>query len=84
VKPQMMEEVCKPLQNIAMSKKLVLTIAAGIPATRYNDYFATQLQLVRIMPNTPALVGKGLSGMFAHNSLSSQDKQFADELMKSV
>ncbi|MBG3089322.1 pyrroline-5-carboxylate reductase [Proteus cibarius] len=84
VKPQMMEEVCKPLQNIDMSKKLVLTIAAGIPATRYNDYFATQLQLVRIMPNTPALVGKGLSGMFAHNSLSSQDKQFADELMKSV
>lgn len=36
------------------------------------------------MPNTPALVGKGLSGMFAPHSLSSQDKQFADELMKSV
>lgn len=84
VKPQMMADVCKPLQNIDFSKKLVLTIAAGIPVARYNDYLATTLQLIRIMPNTPALVGKGLSGMFAQVTISSQDKQFADELMKSV
>lgn len=84
VKPQMMADVCNPLQNIDFSQKLVLTIAAGIPVARYNDYLATTLQLIRIMPNTPALVGKGLSGMYAENTISSQDKQFADELMKSV
>lgn len=84
VKPQMMAEVCQPLQSLDFSKKLVLTIAAGIPAARYNDYLATHLHLIRIMPNTPALVGKGLSGMFAQSTVSAQDKQFADELMKSV
>ena len=84
VKPQMMAEVCKPLQHIDFSQKLVLTIAAGIPASRYNDYLATSLRLIRIMPNTPALVGKGLSGMFAQNTITPEDKQFADALMKSV
>ena len=54
----MMAEVYKPLQHIDFSQKLVLTIAAGIPASRYNDYLATSLRLIRIMPNTPALVGK--------------------------
>ncbi|ARX08515.1 pyrroline-5-carboxylate reductase [Proteus mirabilis] len=84
VKPQMMAEVCKPLQHIDFGQKLVLTIAAGIPASRYNDYLATSLRLIRIMPNTPALVGKGLSGMFAQNTITPEDKQFADALMKSV
>ncbi|OAT24883.1 pyrroline-5-carboxylate reductase [Proteus myxofaciens] len=84
VKPQMMETVCQPLQSIDFENKLVLTIAAGIPANRYNDYLATKLQLVRIMPNTPSLVGKGLSGMFAESTVSVKDKQFSDDLMKSV
>ncbi|MBN6366454.1 pyrroline-5-carboxylate reductase [Providencia rettgeri] len=85
VKPQMMKEVCEPLQNAAdFEQKLVLTIAAGIPAERYNDYFAHSLNLVRIMPNTPSLVGKGVSGLFAQGKVSEQDKQFAQELMQSV
>ncbi|AFH93084.1 MULTISPECIES: pyrroline-5-carboxylate reductase [Providencia] len=85
VKPQMMEEVCQPLQHaVDFSKKLVLTIAAGIPAHRYADYLAQPLQLVRIMPNTPSLVGKGVSGLFAEESINAEDKQFAEQLMQSV
>ncbi|MGJ3355313.1 pyrroline-5-carboxylate reductase [Providencia sp. Je.9.19] len=85
VKPQMMKEVCEALQNQAdFSQKLILTIAAGIPAQRYNDYFAHELNLVRIMPNTPSLVGKGVSGLFAQESVTTEDKQFAQELMQSV
>ena len=85
VKPQMMKDVCEPLQNATdFDNKLVLTIAAGIPAERYNDYFAHQLNLVRIMPNTPSLVGKGVSGLFAQAKVTEQDKQFAQELMQSV
>ena len=85
VKPQVMKEVCEPLQHGAdFSQKLILTIAAGIPAQRYNDYFAEDLNLVRIMPNTPSLVGKGVSGLFAQAKVSKQDKQFAQALMQSV
>ncbi|MCU8483256.1 NAD(P)-binding domain-containing protein, partial [Vibrio vulnificus] len=43
VKPQMMEEVCKPLQSIDFSNKLVISIAAGISCARLNDMLATQL-----------------------------------------
>ncbi|WP_368884908.1 pyrroline-5-carboxylate reductase [Providencia vermicola] len=85
VKPQMMEEVCQPLQKeVDFSQKLVLTIAAGIPAHRYSDYLAQPLQLVRIMPNTPSLVGKGVSGLFTESHINAEDKQFAEQLMQSV
>ncbi|MEY1580553.1 pyrroline-5-carboxylate reductase [Providencia manganoxydans] len=85
VKPQMMEQVCQPLQNTAdFSKKLLLTIAAGIPSQRYHDYLAQPLRLIRIMPNTPSLVGKGVSGLYAEATVSTEDKQFAEQLMQSV
>lgn len=85
VKPQMMKEVCEPLQKLTnLENKLILTIAAGIPAARYNDYFAHSLRLVRIMPNTPSLVGKGVSGLFAQSNVSEDDKQFTQQLMESV
>ncbi|MTC61511.1 pyrroline-5-carboxylate reductase [Providencia rustigianii] len=85
VKPQMMKEVCEPLQQLEnLDNKLILTIAAGIPADRYNDYFAHPLHLVRIMPNTPSLVGKGVSGLFAQSNVTEDDKQFTQQLMESV
>ncbi|GAB1437700.1 pyrroline-5-carboxylate reductase [Providencia sp.] len=85
VKPQVMKEVCEPLQNATdFDQKLVLTIAAGIPAKRYNDYFAHQLNLVRIMPNTPSLLGKGVSGLFPQDKVTEEDKQFTQQLMQSV
>lgn len=85
VKPQMMAEVCQALQHsVDFSQKLVLTIAAGIPAQRYHDYLAQSLQLIRIMPNTPSLVGKGVSGLFAEENINVEDKQFAEQLMQSV
>ncbi|MEI9535255.1 pyrroline-5-carboxylate reductase [Moellerella wisconsensis] len=85
VKPQMMAEVCQPLKNsVDFKNKLVLTIAAGIPAKRYHDYLSDPLRLIRIMPNTPSLVGKGISGLFAEPQVSQQDKDFAQQLMQSV
>lgn len=85
VKPQMMEQVCQSLQSsVDFSQKLVITIAAGIPAHRYADYVAQPLKLIRIMPNTPSLVGKGVSGLFAQTNVSTEDKQFAEQLMQGV
>ncbi|WP_087021980.1 pyrroline-5-carboxylate reductase [Thaumasiovibrio subtropicus] len=84
VKPQMMEEVCKPLQILDLSSKLVITIAAGIVSSRYNEYLGQPLHLVRVMPNTPSLLGLGMSGMYSAPSLPTQDKDFADALMKAV
>ena len=84
VKPQMMETAAKPLQSVDYSDKLVISIAAGISAKRLNEMFATKLNLVRVMPNTPALVGKGMSGLFAVEHISEQDKHFASDLLSAV
>jgi pyrroline-5-carboxylate reductase len=45
---------------------------------------ATELNLVRVMPNTPSLIGKGMSGMFATTTVSKADKVFAENLMRAV
>jgi pyrroline-5-carboxylate reductase len=84
VKPQMMEEACKPLQQVDFSNKLVISIAAGINAARFDEMLDSSLSLVRVMPNTPSLVGKGMSGLFANAKATEDDKTFAAQLMQAV
>lgn len=82
VKPQMMTDVCKPLQSINWSNKLVISIAAGIQSQRFEQMLNSPLNLVRVMPNTPSQLGLGMSGLFAPKQVSEQDKSFASELMQ--
>jgi pyrroline-5-carboxylate reductase len=80
----MMEEACKPLQQVDFSNKLVISIAAGINAARFDEMLDSSLSLVRVMPNTPSLVGKGMSGLFANAKATEDDKTFAAQLMQAV
>ncbi|WP_162062395.1 pyrroline-5-carboxylate reductase [Vibrio taketomensis] len=84
VKPQLMSVVAQDMQTINYQNKLVISIAAGISAQRLDEMFAAKLNLVRVMPNTPALVGQGMSGLYAPNTVSEQDKNFAADLMEAV
>lgn len=85
VKPQLMAEVCKPLhEHVDFSAKLVLSIAAGISVARFCEMLGASLNIVRIMPNTPSLVGKGLSGLYAPDYVSQQDREYSSDLMGSV
>eukprot|EP01129_Flabellula_baltica_P001468 TRINITY_DN1136_c0_g1_i2.p1 TRINITY_DN1136_c0_g1~~TRINITY_DN1136_c0_g1_i2.p1 ORF type:complete len:276 (+),score=78.18 TRINITY_DN1136_c0_g1_i2:299-1126(+) len=84
VKPQIMEEVCRPLQSIDYSKKLVISVAAGVTVEGLNEMLATETRLVRVMPNTPSLINKGMSGLYAAPSVTPEDKQFAEKFMSSV
>jgi len=84
VKPQIMELVCGGLIDIDFSNKLVISIAAGISASRLNEWLETKVNLIRVMPNTPALVNKGMSGLYATESVHEDDKAFASELMQAV
>lgn len=85
VKPQMMAQVCQPLrQQVDFSGKLVLSIAAGILVNRFYQMLGESLNIVRIMPNTPSLVGKGMSGLYAPPQVSQQDRDYTSELMSSV
>lgn len=84
VKPQLMEVVATGLTGTDYSDKLVISIAAGISAQRLNEMFGATLNLVRVMPNTPALVGRGMSGLFAPEHVSEQEKAFAASLLEAV
>lgn len=84
VKPQLMAEVCKPLQSIDFSGKLVISIAAGVSVERLNMMLNSQLNLVRVMPNTPSLVNQGMAGLYACDSVGESDKVFTADLMSAV
>ena len=61
VKPQMMEKVLEPLQaEIQAQKPLLITIAAGIEIKRIEELVGGNVPVIRLMPNTPVAVGKGL------------------------
>ncbi len=85
VKPQLMADVCKSLQKeVDFSGKLVLSIAAGISVARFRSLLGEKLNIVRIMPNTPSLVGKGMSGLYAPEEVGPQDRDYSSDLMTAV
>ena len=61
VKPQMMADVLKPLQpDLAKHKPLLISMAAGLAIEKIEQLAGTRLPIIRIMPNTPVSVGKGV------------------------
>ncbi|WP_306519085.1 pyrroline-5-carboxylate reductase [Rheinheimera sp.] len=81
VKPQMMAQVCTELLAGApeIFEKLFVTVAAGLPVAHYQRWLGEEVRLVRAMPNTPAQVGLGVTGLFPHR-LSNYEKSFVDQL----
>ena len=84
VKPQMMAEVCSSLSAVDFSDKLLISIAAGISTERLNALIPSIKSIVRVMPNTPALVGEGMAGLFAPKHTSENHRTFAQDLLGAV
>lgn len=84
VKPQVLAEVCVPLSAVDFSDKLVISIAAGISVSRLTALLPTAKHIVRVMPNTPALVSEGMAGLFAAENVPELDKQFVEDLLNAV
>lgn len=83
VKPQQMKEVAAQLQAHVKSQ-LVLSIAAGIRAIDLSRWLNGHKAIVRTMPNTPALIGQGITGMVAMAGVSEQQRNAADAIMRAV
>ena len=84
VKPQVLADVCAPLSAVDFSDKLLISIAAGISVARLIALLPTAQAVVRVMPNTPALVGEGMAGLFAAQNTSENDRTFAQDLLSAV
>lgn len=86
VKPQLMAEVCAHLrENVHnLTDKLIITIAAGIRIPKYREYLGEDIRIIRVMPNTPSLVGQGMSGLVTDDSVDEADKNFVTEAFNGV
>ena len=83
VKPQVMKAVCQDLRAHLEPHQLLISIAAGITCTSLQNWLGNQ-PLVRCMPNTPALLGKGVSGLFATAAVTAEQRQQAEDLLSAV
>ncbi|WP_333607614.1 pyrroline-5-carboxylate reductase [Arsukibacterium sp.] len=80
VKPQMMQQVSEALVAGApeIADKLFVTLAAGIEVSRYQQWLG-KIRIVRAMPNTPALLAQGVTGLFA-SGCSNYECAFVDHM----
>lgn len=86
VKPQLMADVCAALKEAVpdLAEKLIVTIAAGIRIEKYRQYLGENIRMIRVMPNTPSLVGKGMSGLVADDRVSDDDRQYITDAFDGV
>ncbi|MCC7600107.1 pyrroline-5-carboxylate reductase [Janthinobacterium sp. FW305-129] len=86
VKPQSMREVAAQLLPFLDAERapLILSIAAGIRAADLSRWLGGYSAIVRCMPNTPALIGMGITGMVASVGVSEEQKKTADAILRAV
>lgn len=82
VKPQQLEAV---LEQLKFSQdQVIISILAGKTLAHFQKNSAAKLALVRVMPNTPALIGYGATGLYFNEEVKTEDKAFISDLFESV
>lgn len=84
IKPQQMEAVLDEIAEALDDSKLLISIAAGVRLSQIGDQLAPGVRLIRVMPNTPCLVGEGASGYALGIHATVADAQFVDRMLRSV
>lgn len=80
VKPQIMSEVLQELKPIVDKRHLVISVAAGISLANLSASLATN-RIIRAMPNTPCLIGQGISAIACGAEVDQADQQLATSLI---
>lgn len=83
VKPQIMKAVCLDLAAHLTSNQVIISIAAGISCASLESWLGKR-PVVRCMPNTPALLRQGVSGLFANPRVSAEQKAQAEQVLSAV
>jgi pyrroline-5-carboxylate reductase len=82
VKPQIFKEVALQVR-FRTKNALHLSVAAGIPSGSIARWLDTE-RVVRSMPNTPALIGKGITGLFARAGVSASDRHWIERVVETI
>ncbi len=85
VKPQQMREAAHGL-GLSAASNLVISIAAGITLTSLSRWLGSHRRLIRVMPNMPALIGAGVSGLCAleNGAVTEDDRRCAEIILRAV
>jgi len=85
VKPQVMQVVLQAFRGVPVKPgAFFVSVAAGIPIGSMQGWLGEAQPVVRVMPNTPALVGAGISGLFASEEVSEQQREAAESVLRAV
>lgn len=85
VKPDQLLGVCDEISSVVAERHpLIISIAAGVSESSMAKHLPSGVKIVRCMPNTPALVQTGASGLFANKAVSDDEKKLAESLMQAV
>lgn len=85
VKPQHMQSVAQDIASPAQEKRpLIISIAAGIREASLESWLGGNLPIVRCMPNTPALVKTGATGLHANAHVSDKQKDTTESVLRAV
>ena len=85
IKPQDIHAVCKQIANAKFaSDTLFISIAAGVPTSAMRQWLGDQAVIVRCMPNTPAAIGQGITGLYTSVHTDEVSKKCAQEILDGV
>lgn len=84
VKPQILPEVIEEIKEICTQDKLIISIVAGKSTQWITEAFGSERKIVRCMPNTPALVGEGCTGLCFTPMVTEEEKKYALTLFNCV
>jgi pyrroline-5-carboxylate reductase len=83
VKPQILQEVVAEITTAVSKDALIISIAAGVPMTRIEQYFKKPVSLARVMPNMPALVGAGMSAFSLGKHTGQKHRKITEAILGS-
>ena len=83
VKPQQMKEAVAPMVP-QLDRQLIVSIAAGLRLEDMSRWLGGHRQLVRTMPNTPALIGAGVTGLYALPEVDAAGRERAEQVLRAV
>lgn len=84
VKPNHIAKVVREIRTTINTKKILISIAAGIPTRQISNLLKKKSKIVRVMPNTPALVLSGASVLYCNENVTDNEKNLVKEIFESV
>ncbi len=83
-KPNQVKDALEGISDLVTPEKLVVSIAAGVTTKKLESNLPAGTRVIRVMPNTPALVGEGMSGIVSGSSATEADLEYIREMLSTI